>query len=80
MLDTDPITNYFFIGSDKERIEHALYVAFNYGQIDGGHHKAWCIDQMVRILTGDGYDHFVQEYKVGDDGPETYEWDIGIAP
>lgn len=23
-----------------------------YGQIDGGHHKAWVLDQIVRILKG----------------------------
>ena len=34
------------------RIEKALEYAFKYGGIDGGHHKMWVIDQMVRALTG----------------------------
>lgn len=36
----------------KKRIEEALAVAMRYGGIDGDHHKAWVIDQMVRALTG----------------------------
>jgi len=31
-------------------IKRALEVA-EYGTTDGGHHKMWVIDQMVRILT-----------------------------
>lgn len=23
-----------------------------YGQFDGGHHKQWCLDQVLRISTG----------------------------
>lgn len=34
-----------------QRIEDALEFAYIYGQVDGGHHKAWVIDQMVRVLT-----------------------------
>lgn len=60
--------------------ESALDVAFNYAQIDGGHHKTWVIDQMVRALTGDEYDAWVANYCDGEDGPETYSWDEGIAP
>lgn len=61
------------------QIEEALSLA-EYGQIDGAHHKTWTIDQMVRVLTGDNYDAWVAEYCRGEDGPETYEWDTGIAP
>ena len=35
------------------------------------------IDQMVRALTGDEYQDWVNEYE----GPNCeYEWDTGIAP
>jgi hypothetical protein len=30
----------------------ALYYIQMYGQIDGGHHKQWVIDQVARILNG----------------------------
>mgnify|MGYP001306605573 CR=1 FL=1 len=36
----------------EERIAKALKIAVQYGGIDGAHHKDWCIDQMVRALTG----------------------------
>jgi len=90
--------------SDKERIEKAIDFAVRYGGIDGGHHKMWVIDQMVRALTGcpmvtktakdvHGNDYtyedqgespeymaLVAEACDGEDGPETYSWDVGIAP
>lgn len=58
------------------RISAALKLACDYGQVDGDHHKTWVIDQTVRVLTGNGYEAWV---KAGD-GPETYEWDEGVAP
>lgn len=63
-----------------ERIKGALDVAARYGGIDGAHHKAWVIDQMVRSLCGERYEEFVTAAKDGEDGPETYGWDCGIAP
>lgn len=60
----------------KEVINRAVQLAYQYAQIDGGHHKMWVIDQMMRILLGSKYDNFVKEYE--EDGE--YEWNIGIAP
>lgn len=64
----------------EERIENAITVAVQYGGIDGAHHKAWVIDQMVRWLAGNRYEQIVAEAKAGEDGPNTYDWDEGIAP
>ena len=88
----------------KERIKKALEVAVEYGGIDGDHHKAWVIDQMVRELTGcptvqeegtdahgkkytydalgesEEYQELVRTARKGEDGPETYDWETGIAP
>jgi hypothetical protein len=64
----------------KIAIKKALELAFRYGQIDGAHHKLWVIDQMVRELTGNDYDKWIEEHNAGDDGPNTYGWDEGIAP
>lgn len=82
----------------------ALAVAMQYGGIDGDHHKAWVIDQMVRALldcpivekksldcNGVPYTYkaqgesiqyvtWVKEARDGDEGPETYYWDIGTPP
>lgn len=62
------------------RVEAALTLAVRYGGIDGDHHKAWVIDQMVRALSGDGYRALVEEATFGEDGPGTYEWKEGTAP
>jgi len=64
--------------SKINKIEDALEIAFRYSQIDGAHHKAWVIDQMVRALTGEEYENWIKEYK--DDGEDQYDWDEGIAP
>ncbi len=66
--------------TDTDRITLAIALGFEYGGIDGGDHKMWTIDQMLRILAGDSYEQLVIEYNSGEDGPETYEWDEGIAP
>lgn len=66
--------------SNEEKIYEALEIAFQYGQIDGDHHKTWVIDQMVRVLADD-YDKFVKEYEEEDEnGEKLYIWDCGIAP
>lgn len=64
----------------EARISDALDIARDYGQIEGDHHRAWVIDQMVRSLTGSGYRRWVEEYKAGEHGPNTYSWDEGVAP
>ena len=90
--------------TDRELIEDAISIAAAYGGFDGGHHKMWVIDQMVRALTdcpveikeakdcngfeyhyeafgeSEAYKSFIKEYCVGEDGPEDYNWDVGIAP
>jgi hypothetical protein len=57
--------------TESERIELALQFAYHYGQIDGDHHKALVIDQMVRSLTGskEAYQEFIGS-----------NWNEGIAP
>lgn len=64
------------------KIEEIIY---EYGQIHGGHHKMWVLDQVMRIVKGDEYDNFVKEYEYADDEgviteEQQYEWDIGIPP
>ncbi len=66
--------------SDKEKIEEAISMAVQYGGIDGSHHKDWVIDQMVRILAGNQYSQIVKEACHGEDGADTYTWEVGIAP
>lgn len=64
------------------RIDEALELIHSYGGIDGAHHKQWVLDQVVRKLcdSEESYEAWVSEYQDGEDGPDTYEWDVGIAP
>jgi hypothetical protein len=62
------------------RIKAAIDLAVSFGGIDGAHHKSWVIDQMVRALAGPEYEAIVRDSKAGEDGPETYSWDEGVAP
>lgn len=64
----------------ESRVDAALEVAISFGGIDGAHHKDWVIDQMVRELAGDGYAQLIKDACAGEDGPDTYAWEEGIAP
>ena len=68
----------------EDRIDKALKIAWDCSQIDGAHHKAWAIDQMVRALCGneEEYEKWVAKYEepVSDDHDDYYAWDTGIAP
>ena len=64
----------------EEKIERAIEMIVQYGGIGGEHHKAWTIDQVLKILSGDRYERIIKEYMDGEDGPCTYTWDVGIAP
>ena len=64
----------------EEESKRVLDLIFEYGQIDGGHHKMWVIDQIVRILTKDGYNEWVKNYVYDEETGDIYSWDKGIAP
>ncbi len=66
--------------TDKRKIEKAMSFIVEYGGIDGAHHKDWVLDQAIRILAGEEYKEIVRLAKLGVDGPDTYSWDVGIAP
>lgn len=65
---------------EKEKNNNVLVLIFEYGQTDGEHHKAWVIDQIVRIITENNYDKWVQHYEYDEETDENYFWDVGIAP
>lgn len=66
--------------SNQEKIEKTIELIVQYGGFDGSHHKDWVLDQAVRILAGDDYDTIVKEACNGEDGPDTYSWEVGIPP
>lgn len=63
-------------------MQKALDLIWEYGGIGGDHHKAWVLDQVVQALCGsqERYERWVAEYQKGDEGPNSYEWEKGIAP
>lgn len=88
----------------EARVRAVLGVLLELGGFDGSHHKAYAIDQAIRVLTGcptvvreakdvngksysydalgesEEYKKLVANYRAGEDGPETYDWDVGIPP
>ncbi|EBG2148501.1 hypothetical protein FIP36_17300 [Salmonella enterica] len=65
---------------EQKRIERAIALACRYGGTEELHHLQWVVDQMVRELAGDRYPQIVAETTTGEDGPDTYTWNTGIAP
>lgn len=65
-----------------QNIENAFNIAFEYGQVDGAHHKMWVIAQMVRALCGneERYKEWVSRYEISENEDDRYTWDVGIAP
>lgn len=78
----------------RDRREHALNILTRFGGVDGAHHKAWAIDQAIRVLCGvecgpHGYpgdktnpEYLKHVYESCKDGDEewAYSWDAGVAP
>ena len=61
------------------KVMRAIELIEKYGGIDGGHHKQWVLDQLMRILADD-YEKWKKRYEYGEDGINTYEWEEGMAP
>ena len=77
--ETDIMYLLSLLEEKDQQIEKALELILRYGDIGGDHHKMWVIDQVVRILADD-YKKWVRNACDGEDGPDTYGWDEGIAP
>lgn len=76
----------------ENRVKNASNILYRWGQVDGSHHQAWVIDQVLRALCGceidfedscptgnQEYMDWVHDYCY-EDGVYEYEWDTGIAP
>lgn len=60
----------------KKKEEKIKEILTSYSQIDGSHHKAWCLDQIARIIYDNQYNNFIDDYCENGE----YKWDCGIAP
>lgn len=63
-----------------QRRDEALELARRFGHSQDSQHQAWVIDQMCRALLGVEYQDWVAEAKAGANGPDTFNWETGIAP
>ena len=63
---------------DYTPVDLAMHIASRYGQIDGGHHKTWVIDQMARCLKGAPIVNL--RLARWDDHPEEWRFEIGDSP
>lgn len=66
--------------SPQDRLDQILDLLYRYKSVDGAHHKDWLLNQIARAALEDEYQAWIQKYKEGEDGPDTYEWDEGIPP
>ena len=69
----------------EKRNEESLDIIFQFGGNDGVHHKQWVLNRAVEELLDRAsddteYKEWIAEYRSGEDGPETYSWDEGVAP
>ena len=55
-------------------LDWAMKYIGNYGQIDGGHHKLWVLDQVARILMGTP---ILLKLAKWDNGQCEYRYDTG---
>lgn len=67
----------FNINAYPTQVAEALDLAMSGMATDGGHHKQWYLDQIVRALTRELYESCVQDFE-HKFGPRS--WDEGIAP
>jgi hypothetical protein len=58
----------------EKRVAKALDALTKAMATEGEHHKVWCIDQAVQVLTGDAYSNFVKRFEE----EKGLEWDRGI--
>lgn len=63
------------------RVVKMIQTAVQYGNIDGGHHKMWVINEMLRAVMGeDDLKALIDAYTAPDTDGDYYFWDEGIAP
>lgn len=68
--------------TDKDKLDKIMEMIVMMNG-DGGHHKQYLIDQIVRVIQGDNYENWRREFEYADgEGgfyPEKiFEWDEGI--
>ena len=68
------------MSTDAERIDAAIDLMEELSTLDLARHGTWVLDQLLRVLAGNQYGQIVADIRNGEDGPDTYTWDTGVAP
>jgi hypothetical protein len=63
----------------SSRAAGVVALLFDYGQVEGAHHKAWVIDQALREATGSP-GAYLASVRVWEQTNPGCEWDVGVAP
>lgn len=65
----------------SEAIAKVKDLIFDFGGIDGSHHKQWLLNEILKtVLTTEEYNEWLVQYSLDEDGEVSFEWDKGIAP
>jgi len=51
-----------------------------HGQLPGSGEQQWLVDQILRRLTGDSYEEFIEAWSVDEDFGMSFDWSSGTPP
>ncbi len=60
----------------QDRIDDAVEIILNYGDMTDYKHQRWVLDQVLRVLTKESYRGLIE----GQELINKRRWDIGEAP
>lgn len=68
-----------------EKIDRIDDLILTYGHLTDTEKQVWVLDQVIRIIHGENYDKWVEEYELpvmeDDEGRVLkYDWDTGVEP
>lgn len=58
----------------------ALEFLFLQGQLKGSPEQHWLVDQLLRRLTDDRYEDFLDNYSVDEEFGLNFDWPVGTPP
>jgi len=51
-----------------------------HGQLPGSGEQQWLVDQILRRLTGDSYEEFIEAWSLDEDFGMSFDWSAGTPP
>lgn len=82
--EANPFEEFLIPGTDGEELRQQavriLELLFHRGQSRRADEQTWTIDQVVRELTGDRYEAFVEAYSFDEEFGTSHDWSTGKEP